>query len=131
MKTILIIAFLVSFFWIDSLAQKIDTIKLKVAGYRELKDCFIINTFNQKTSDSVFIISVKATLIFKCNYEKIIIGKEYNFECKENNLKPIVPYPIALKVKNTFVWKGGDDPKKIPIFSTNAKGLYIHKIKPR
>ena len=110
-------------------AQKIDTLRLTVANYKELNDCFILHTYNAITSDSVFLISVKAKLIFKCNYDKIIVGGEYSFECDENNSKPVFPTGIALRVKNTFVWVPGDDPKKIPLFSPNTKGLYVRKIK--
>jgi len=110
-------------------AQKIDTLRLKVAGYRELNDCFILRTYNLRTSDSVFIISVKANLIFKSNYDKIIIGKEYDFACDENNSIPVSPTGIALRVKNTYVWVPGDDPKKVPLYSLNAKGLYVGRIR--
>jgi hypothetical protein len=112
----------------NSFAQKIDTIRLKVVSYKELKDCYIINTYNKKTSDSIYIISVRVTLILKCNYKKIAIGNEYDFICKRYKRPLTPPNSFAMIVKNTIVWRDGDDPKKMPIYCANAKGLYIRML---
>jgi hypothetical protein len=130
MKRLLIIIVFIGLFQASSSAQEIDTIRLKVINFKELADCYILSTFNKKKSDSVFLISAKDTIPLKRDYKKICIGKEYNFVCKSlvANLAAMPLDNFALKIKNTVVWRGGDNVKKRPLLALNVQNLYIKEV---
>lgn len=115
-------------FSMNSFAQTTDTLNLKVCKIKDLKDCYIISCYSETKSDSIYLISIKPKLmLLKCGYKKIHVGGNYDFECKYVP-RPLIPTPITLMIKNTIVWQLGDDPKKVPIFSPNSKGLFVKKL---
>lgn len=112
-----------------ALAQEIDTVRLKVASFKELPDCYILSTLRYNKPDTVYLISVKEKLESN-GYEQMRIGKVYSFVYK-NLLAQAAAMPLssfAIRIKNTIVWRGGESTGKIPFLALNTKNLYIKEI---
>ena len=130
MKKIINIFILFIILYFHSSAQKNSITKeLKVYSITEYIDGYIITTIDTSKSDTINIISAKEPIINKHDYEKIVVGKKYDFEY-EDLIHQMAAMPLnnfVVRIKTTVVWKPSDDTKNIPVYSRNTKGVWIKK----
>jgi hypothetical protein len=127
----LLIAFIILTYQ-HSFSQEIDTVKLKVIGYSEFRDYYLLRTYDYKNRDIIILVSEKQPIDSTIAFKKMKIGRKYLFIKRIIllNMMPAMPLDkFAIIVKRTVLWRGGDSTKFLPVFSLNTRGLYIKKIK--
>lgn len=111
-----------------SFAQ-IQSRKLEIYSITEYIDGYVIKAIDTSKSDTLNIVSVKSSIKSKRNFEKLIVGKKFNFEFEDviNQMAAMPPNTFVARIKTTVVWRGGDGMNNIPVYSRNTKGLWIKK----
>jgi hypothetical protein len=131
MKQFLIAAIHFVLFSDPIFSQQTDTLSLRVQKIKELKDCFVIEGIRENSlmTDTVFVLSEKSNSGINARYEKIDIGRQYQFVVSDftTNLAAMPPNNFVLKFKTTVVWRSGDGMKKKPVFAKNTRGLFIQR----
>ena len=109
--------------------SQINSKVLVVYSITEYIDGYVVKAIDTVKSDTLNIVSAKDTFKGNKNYEKIIVGKEYEFEFADliNTMSPTELNNFAARIKTTVIWKPGDGIKNAPVYSKNMKGLWIKK----
>ena len=128
MKNILSLIFFTVILLTDCYAQA-ESKSLKVYSITEYIDGYVIKAINTAEHDTLNIISLKEDIGNKRHLERVIVGKEYNFEFQQvaNRMAAMPPDRFAVRIKTTVVWKGEDELSNAPVFGKNVKGLWIKK----
>lgn len=103
---------------------------IKIYSIIDCEDGFVISGVDLSNNDTLTIISSKDTVCSKSEYEQIIIGKSYvvNIESVGSKISAMPIDHFLVRVGKTVVWRGGDNPHKMPFISSNIKGDCIEKI---
>ena len=127
MKKLTIVILFVCPFLTPLFAQEIEQLHLKVIDIVELKDCYIINTVNENSKDTIPLISVKGKMTTNNGYKKIRIGHEYFFKYENlaSEMAAMPPEKFVLGIKSTIAWQKSDG-RRFPFLGKNTIGLYIH-----
>lgn len=103
--------------------------RLEIYSITEYIDGYVIKAIDTSKSDTLNIVSVKDAIKSQRNFEKLIVGKKYNFEFEDviNQMAAVPPNTFVARIKTTVVWRGGDGMNNKPVYSRNTKGLWIKK----
>lgn len=128
MKNIFGLIFFLCMLNLSSFAQTQNK-KLKIYSITEYIDGYVIKAIDTSKSDTLSIISVKETIKSKHNFERMIVGKKYNFEVEDliGQMAALPLNGIVARIKTTVVWKPSDGNNNIPVYSRNTKGIWIKK----
>jgi hypothetical protein len=103
--------------------------RLEIYSITEYIDGYVIAAIDTSKADTVNLISVKDARRGKGHFEKMVVGKEYNFEYVDyiSKMAAISPNSFVIRIKTTVVWRDSDENKKRPVFARNTKGLWIEQ----
>jgi hypothetical protein len=102
---------------------------LEIYSITEYIDGYVIKAIDTSKSDTLSIISAKEKIANKHKFEKMVVGRTYNFEYEDyvNKMAAIPTKGFVVRIKSTIVWRDSDENKNRPFFSKNTKGLWIRR----
>lgn len=102
---------------------------LVIYSITEYIDGYVIKAIDTAKSDTFNIVSVKETFKCKPGFEKMIVGRAYNFEFEDliSKMSAVPPDNFAARIKTTVIWRAGDGMSSAPVYATNTKSLWIKK----
>ena len=128
MKRTVSLIFLITGLCSSCFAQK-ESRTLKIYSITEYIDGYLIKAIDSLKRDTLNIISVKDTNINEQKFERMIVGRKYNFEYEDyvNTSAAMSPENFIIRIRTTVVWRGSDENRDRPVFAKNIKGLWITK----
>lgn len=124
-RYILVTIYLVSFAYITYAQDDYFNVSVKVLKICELKEVFLIECFNEEKNDTLFVASPKEDEINREVYKRIEIGSTYQLQLQKQGIPSTEE--IVIRIKNTILWRSGDNIKSMPYFSKQLKGRFIEK----
>ena len=113
------------YFLLNPAFSQVGKRQLEIYSITEYMGGYVIKGIDRGKGDTLNIVTLKDTVPAAKDYEKILVGKTYNFEYRLSIMAAAPPCSLVIRMGTTVLWTCKDPVNHIPVFAENAIGLWI------